>query len=213
MHTGADVVPAQRCVTGVGTRCPNRWLPRFSQCRLRSTANSRDGERRGSWRGDPCRVAQDLQEPDGAAPGLSAAPSARAARRSLTGGTPVPGPQRRLHAANANEYRLEVLVQDRASGRWARADDDPRPSAHGRFLGDQRRRECESHDINVKSPPAPEFRARWGLSRAETRGFEPLVPLRGLHLSRVVHSTGLCDVSSRCACANATAIITRGCRG
>ncbi len=31
---------------------------------------------------------------------------------------------------------------------------------------------------------------------AETRGFEPLVPLRGLHLSRVVHSAGLCDVSS-----------------
>ena len=30
---------------------------------------------------------------------------------------------------------------------------------------------------------------------AETEGFEPSVPLRGLHLSRVVHSTGLCDVS------------------
>ncbi len=30
---------------------------------------------------------------------------------------------------------------------------------------------------------------------AETRGFEPLVPVRGLHLSRVVHSAGLCDVS------------------
>ena len=30
---------------------------------------------------------------------------------------------------------------------------------------------------------------------AETEGFEPSVPLRGLHLSRVVHSAGLCDVS------------------
>jgi len=30
---------------------------------------------------------------------------------------------------------------------------------------------------------------------AETVGFEPTVPLQELHLSRVVHSTGLCDVS------------------
>jgi hypothetical protein len=31
--------------------------------------------------------------------------------------------------------------------------------------------------------------------RAETEGFEPSEPLRVLHLSRVVHSAGLCDVS------------------
>lgn len=36
-------------------------------------------------------------------------------------------------------------------------------------------------------------------TRAETEGFEPSVPLRGLHLSRVVHSAGLCDVSSALA--------------
>ena len=33
---------------------------------------------------------------------------------------------------------------------------------------------------------------------AETEGFEPSEPLRVLHLSRVVHSTGLCDVSRYC---------------
>src|SRR4051794_24363938 len=33
------------------------------------------------------------------------------------------------------------------------------------------------------------------VKRAETEGFEPSEPLRVLHLSRVVHSTGLCDVS------------------
>ena len=33
---------------------------------------------------------------------------------------------------------------------------------------------------------------------AETEGFEPSEPLRVLHLSRVVHSTGLCDVSRNC---------------
>jgi site-specific DNA recombinase len=32
---------------------------------------------------------------------------------------------------------------------------------------------------------------------AETEGFEPSEPLRVLHLSRVVHSTGLCDVSRK----------------
>lgn len=33
---------------------------------------------------------------------------------------------------------------------------------------------------------------------AETARFELAVPLRGLHLSRVVHSTGLCDISQYC---------------
>ena len=34
-------------------------------------------------------------------------------------------------------------------------------------------------------------------SSAETEGFEPSVPQGELHLSRVVHSAGLCDVSWR----------------
>lgn len=39
------------------------------------------------------------------------------------------------------------------------------------------------------------FRVLTGENRAETEGFEPSEPLRVLHLSRVVHSAGLCDVS------------------
>ena len=57
----------------------------------------------------------------------------------------------------------------------------------------QFQRRCTENRIAIY----PGLRDGWRCSRAETAGFEPAVPLRGLHLSRVVHSTGLCDVSSR----------------
>ena len=43
-----------------------------------------------------------------------------------------------------------------------------------------------------KPPESARFQ---GFGGAETEGFEPSEPVRVLHLSRVVHSTGLCDVS------------------
>ena len=55
---------------------------------------------------------------------------------------------------------------------------------------------CPSHGreateaLNEKAPAIA-----GAFSSAETEGFEPSVPQGELHLSRVVHSAGLCDVS------------------